>query len=200
MADGEDEGVFDTDAEGEGEAEGVLDTDAEGDGDADGEAEVEAEGDVDGLPEAEAEAMTVPRFPSRASQRYEPPGPDPEIVTEISERKSLASANVAFVSSATLYPAGAVTTMSPPPSVFILRTKRMPGFVGFASVRVSPDAPEVISQICRSLFGRMIPALPGSVMIFGPRYRKCRSWWGEFDISVPFVIEEPGATAAPEEL
>ena len=69
VADGDEDGVFDTVAEGEGEDEGVFDTDAEGEGDAEGETEVEAEGDVDGLPDADAEAMTVPRFPSRASQR-----------------------------------------------------------------------------------------------------------------------------------
>jgi hypothetical protein len=69
VAEGDEDGVPDTEVEGDGEAEGVFDTDAEGDGDVDGEAEADAEGDVDGLLDAEAEAMTVPRFPSRASQR-----------------------------------------------------------------------------------------------------------------------------------
>jgi hypothetical protein len=69
VAEGDEEGVPDTEAEGDGEAEGVFDTEAEGDGDVEGEAEADAEGDVDGLLDAEAEAMTVPRFPSSASQR-----------------------------------------------------------------------------------------------------------------------------------
>ena len=143
MAEGDEDGVPDTDAEGDGEAEGVFDTDAEGDGDDEGEFDADAEGDVDGLLEAEAEAMTVPRFPSRASQRKTPA----LTVTEIRDRKSLASANVACVSPATLKPPVAVTTMSPPPSVFMRRTSRIPGLVGRGSVRVSPEAPETISQI-----------------------------------------------------
>lgn len=91
------------------------------------------------------------------------------IDTEIRLRKSDASANVAVVSSATFRPAEAVTTTSPPPSVFNRITSRMPGFVGLASVRVSPEAPDTISQICRSAVARMIPALPGSLRTFGPR-------------------------------
>ena len=165
VAEGDEDGDADTDVEGDGEADGDVETDVDGDGEADGEADLEAEGDAEGEVEGEVEAISVPRFPSRASQRYNPA----EIVTEINDRKSLASANVACVSRATLYPAGAVTTMSPPPSVFIRRTKRMPGFVGVARVRVWPDAPEVISQICRSAVARMMPASPGSVNNFGPR-------------------------------
>ena len=161
---GDEDGVLDTEAEGEGDEDGVLDTEAEGEGDADGEVEVDAEGLVDGLVDGEVEAMAVPRFPSRASQRKTPA----ETVTEMRLRKSLASAKVAAVSPATLNPPVAVTTMSPPPSVFMRRTKRIPGLVGLGSVRVSPEAPETSSQICRSMFGRMIPELPGSLVIFGP--------------------------------
>ena len=153
----------------------MFDTEADGDGDEDGEVDVDAEGLVDGLLDAEAEAMTVPMLLFSTSQRYVPEGPEPETVTEISGRKSLASANTACVSPATLYPPVAVTTMSPPPSVFIRIVKRMPGFVGRASVRVSPEAPEVSSQICRSFVTRIVPPLPGSDMIFGPRYRKWSS-------------------------
>lgn len=91
VADGELDGVFETDADGDGDADGVFDTDAEGDGEADGEPEAEAEGDPEGDPDGEDDAITVPRFPSSASQRNEPA----EIVTEMSERKSLASANTA---------------------------------------------------------------------------------------------------------
>jgi hypothetical protein len=60
---------LDTDAEGDGDDEGVFDTDAEGEGEVEGVFEADAEGDVDGLVDGEVEAMTVPRFPSRASQR-----------------------------------------------------------------------------------------------------------------------------------
>lgn len=95
VAEGDEDGVFDTDAEGDGEEDGVLDTDAEGDGEVEGDVEADAEGLEDGLLDAEADAMTVPRFPSRASQRCVPEGPDPETVTEIRLRKSLASAKVA---------------------------------------------------------------------------------------------------------
>ena len=164
MADGEDDGVLDTDAEGEGELEGVFDTDADGDGEVDGDVDAEADGEVEGELDAEAEAITVPRFPSIASHLYRPA----LTVTEISDRKSLASAKVACVSPATLKPPVAVTTMSPPPSVFMRRTSRMPGFVGLGSVRVSAEPPLVISQICRSMRGRMIPPVPGSLRIFGP--------------------------------
>jgi hypothetical protein len=169
VGDGLADGEPDADAEGDVEAEGVFDTDADGDVEADGVFEADAEGDVDGLLDAEAEAMTVPRFPSRASQRNTPA----LTVTEMRLRKSLASAKVACVSPATLKPPVAVTTMSPPPSVLIRRTSRIPGLVGLGSVRVSPEAPLTISQIWRSIFGRMIPALPGSLRIFGPLYR---SW------------------------
>ena len=143
VAEGDEDGVPDTDVEGDGDDEGVFDTDAEGDGEDEGVFDADAEGDVDGLLDAEAEAMTVPRFPSRASQRYTPA----LTVTEIRDRKSLASAKVACVSPATLKPPVAVTTMSPPPSVFMRRTRRIPGLVGLGSVRVSPEPPEVISQI-----------------------------------------------------
>lgn len=85
---------------------------------------------------------------------------------------SPASANVALVSRAAFRPFSAVTTMSPP-SVSIRKTKRIPGFVGLASVLVSLAPTEVISQIWRSLFGRMIFPLPGSAMAFAARYR---SW------------------------
>ena len=147
------------DAEADGELEGVADTDA------DGVLEAEADGELDGVLEAEAEEITVPTLPSSTSQRCEPA----EIVTEISDRKSLASANVACVSSATFRPADAVRTSVPPPSVLRRMTRRIPGFVGVASERVSLPEPSVISQICRSAEARMIPASPGSVMIFGPR-------------------------------
>lgn len=143
VADGELDGEAETEADGDGDAEGDADTDAEGDGDVEGEVEADAEGDVDGLLDAEADEMTVPRFPSRASQRWTPA----LTVTEIRDRKSLASAKVACVSPATLKPPVAVTTMSPPPSVFMRRTRRIPGLVGLGSVRVSPEAPETISQI-----------------------------------------------------
>ena len=69
VAEGDEDGVLETDADGDGEDEGVFDTDADGDGEAEGEAEADAEGDEEGLLDAEAEEMTVPRFPSRASQR-----------------------------------------------------------------------------------------------------------------------------------
>lgn len=71
--------------------DGDAETDADGEGEVDGEVEADADGLEDGLLDAEAEAMTVPRFPSSASQRYSPA----LTVTEISDRKSLASANVA---------------------------------------------------------------------------------------------------------
>lgn len=164
MADGELDGELDTDEDGDGEVDGEFDAEADGDGEVDGEVDAEAEGDVDGELEAEADAMTVPMLPSRASQRNRPA----LTVTEMSDRKSLASAKVACVSPATLKPPVAVTTMSPPPSVFIRRTNRIPGLVGLGSVRVSPEAPLVISQIWRSMFGRMIPPVPGSLRIFGP--------------------------------
>ena len=165
VGDGLADGEPDTDAEGEGEVEGVFDTDAEGDGEVDGELDDDAEGEVDGVFDAEAEAMTVPRFPPPASQRKTPA----LTVTEMRGRKSLASAKFATVSPPTLNPPVAVTAMSPPPSVFMRRTKRIPGLVGLGSVRVSAEAPETSSQICRSAVGRMIPALPGSLRIFGPR-------------------------------
>lgn len=69
VADGLLEGDALTEADGDGEVEGELDTDADGDGDVDGEVEADADGEVDGLLDAEAEEMTVPRLPSRASQR-----------------------------------------------------------------------------------------------------------------------------------
>lgn len=141
--------------------------DGDVDGDDDGDEEADADGEDDGDVDGEVDEITVPTFPSSTSQRYEPA----EIVTEISDRKSLASANVAVVSSATLRPAEAVTTTSPPPSVFNRTTKRMPAFVGVASVRVSFDAPDTISQICKSAVARMMPASPGSRNSLGPRYR-----------------------------
>jgi len=151
------EGELETDAD--GELDGELDTEL------DGELDVEADGDVDGELDGDVDETTVPTLPSKTSQRCDPA----EIVTEISDRKSLASANVACVSRATFRPAGAVTTTSPPPSVFNRSVKRIPGFVGVARVLVSPEAPDTISQICKSALARMIPALPGSVRIFGPR-------------------------------
>ena len=164
VADGELDGEPEAEAEGDGDADGEPEAEAEGEVEAEGELDAEAEGDVDGELDAEAEAITVPRFPSSASQRYTPPLPPVGgvTVTDTSERKSLASAKMACVSPATLKPPVAVTVMSPPPSTLIRRTKRIPAFVGLGSVRVSPEAPEVISQINRSALGRMIPALPGS--------------------------------------
>jgi hypothetical protein len=152
-------------------AEGELE--AEADGELEGVFEVEAEGDVDGVfdteedgvADTEDDEITVPTLPSSTSQRKTPA----ETVTEMNDRKSLASANVACVSKATFMPPVTVTTASPPPSVFKRSVKRTPGFVGLASVRVSPEAPVTISQICRSAPTRMIFPLPGSVMIFGPR-------------------------------
>ncbi len=175
VADGEVEGEPDADAEGDGELDGDGEADGEELAEADGVLDAEAEGVPDGLLDVEADAITVPMLLFSTSQRYEPDGPDPEIVTEISGRKSLASANTAFVSRATLKPAAAVTTMSPPPSVFIRIAARMPALEGAASVRVSPEAPETSSQICRSLVKRIVPPLPGSVTLLGPRYRKCSS-------------------------
>lgn len=113
------------------------------------------------------EATAAPIWPSRTCQRYVVAVSD----TEIKDRRSPALANVALVSNAVFRPFAAVTTMSPP-SVSIRSTKRMPGFVGFARMRVSV-AVEVISQIWRSLFGRMVFPSPGSTITFGPRYR---SW------------------------
>lgn len=163
------DGEPEAEADGDGELDGVFDTDAEGDGLVEGEPEADADGELDGLLEADADAITVPMLLFSTSQRYEPEGPDPEIVTEISGRKSLTSANTACVSRATLNPSAHVTTMSPPPSVFMRSVRRMPGFLGTFRVRVSPDAPDVSSQICRSLVATMVPPLPGSLRIFGPR-------------------------------
>ena len=69
VAEGDEDGELEADAEGEGELDGVFDTDAEGDGDEDGDVDLELEGEVDGLLDAEADEMIVPRFPSRSSQR-----------------------------------------------------------------------------------------------------------------------------------
>lgn len=69
VAEGDEDGELETDAEGEGELEGDADTEADGEGDAEGEADAEVEGLEDGLLDADAEAMTVPRFPSAASHR-----------------------------------------------------------------------------------------------------------------------------------
>lgn len=91
----------------------------------------------------ELDATETPTCPPRTCQRYV----EAVSETEISDSMSPASANVADVSRAAFQPAAAVTAMSPPPSVSIRRTKRMPGFVGGAKMRVSPDAPDVISQI-----------------------------------------------------
>jgi hypothetical protein len=169
VADGLLEGEPDADAEGEAVAEGELEVEADGDGELEGEVEADADGVLEGELDAEADAITVPMLLFSTSQRYEPEGPDPDTVTEISGRKSLTSANTACVSRATLKPSAHVTTISPPPSVFIRMVARMPGFLGVFSVRVSPEPPDVSSQICKSLVNTMTPPLPGSFTIFGPR-------------------------------
>ena len=130
VAEGELEG------EADGELEGVADTDA------DGVLEAEADGELDGVLDGEAEEITVPVF-VRLSQRYDVFATR---VTLTSSMKSPASASVASVSSDTFRPFAAVTTTSPPPSVSSRRWKRIPGFVGLASVLVSPEAPETIWQ------------------------------------------------------
>lgn len=101
---------------------------------------------------------------TRTSQRYVVAVSD----TEISDTLSPASANTTVVVRATLSPFAAVTVIVPPPSVFIRRINRIPGLVGLASTRVSPEAPLVNSQTCRSAFGTMVPPLPGSAMTLGP--------------------------------
>lgn len=108
-------------------------------------------------------------LPSRISQRYVVLA---TVVTETRDRMSSTSLNVAAVFSATLSPLAADTTRAPPPSVFSRNTKRIPGFVGLARVRVSPLAPTTISQICRSAATWMVPPLPGSAIIFGPMYKR----------------------------
>jgi hypothetical protein len=142
----------------------VYVADGELEGVADGDVDAVADGELDGVDDGDADEITVPTLPESTSHL--------KVVavseTLISDRKSEASANVAVVSSATFSPAAAVSTASPPPSVFKRMTSRMPGFVGLASVRVSPEAPVTISQICKSAVARMIPALPGSFRIFGP--------------------------------
>ena len=88
--------------------------------------------------------------------------------TEINDSMSPASANTAVVPKSAFRPFAAVTVALPPPSVRSRTMKRMPALVGFASVRVSPDAPVVISQIFKSALARIVPASPGSAMSFGP--------------------------------
>ena len=169
VADGDEDGVPDTELDGEldvvpdTELDGVLDTEL--DGVLDGVAETE----LDGVLDTDAEDTIVPTLPSKISQRYVLS----VIETLISDRKSLASANVASVSKDEFNPAAAVTTTAPPPSVLRRNTKRIPGFVGVASVRVSAVAPDTISQICRSCDTRIVPASPGSVSNLPPRY----NWW-----------------------
>lgn len=106
---------------------------------------------------------------SSTSQRYVVAVND----TEIIDITSPASANVALTSGTELNPFEALTTTSPPPSVFKRRINRIPGLVGLAITRVSFDAPEVISQICKSALARIVPPSPGSAMSLGPRYRSC---------------------------
>jgi hypothetical protein len=86
---------------------------------------------------------------SSTSQRYVVAVSETEIIDNISPT----SANVALTSGIELRPFAAVTTASPPPSVFMRRTNRIPGLVGLAKTRVSPDAPVVISQTKRSALG-----------------------------------------------
>ena len=93
--------------------------------------------------------------------------------TEIIDSMSPASPNVALTSGTELSPFSAVTTASPPPSVFIRRTNRIPGLVGLARTRVSFEAPVVSSQTCKSALGVMTLPSPGSARSFGPLYR---SW------------------------
>lgn len=88
--------------------------------------------------------------------------------TEIIDSMSPASANVALTSGTELSPFSAVTTASPPPSVFIRRTNRIPGLVGLARTRVSFEAPVVSSQTCKSALGVMTLPSPGSARSFGP--------------------------------
>lgn len=113
--------------------------------------------------------IDVPELPSIISQRYVV---DATVVTDTRDRKSPASANTAVVSAAAFSPFSAVTVIAPPPSVSIRKTNRMPGLVGFASVRVSASAPDTISQIWRSAVGRIVPEAPGSASIFEPRYKR----------------------------
>ncbi len=114
------------------------------------------------VPVAEARATPVC---TRTSQRYVVAVSD----TDISDKLSPASANTALVSKAAFNPFATLTVATPPPSVSIRRVKRIPGFVGLARIRVSADAPVVISQTCKSALGRMVPPLPGSTNCFGPR-------------------------------
>lgn len=114
------------------------------------------------VPVAEARATPVC---TRTSQRYVVAVSD----TDISDRLSPASANTALVSKAAFNPFATLTVATPPPSVSSRRMNRIPGFVGLARIRVSEDAPVVISQTCRSALGRMVPPLPGSTSFFGPR-------------------------------
>lgn len=112
------------------------------------------------------DAIAAPSCPSQVCQRYVVA----VLETEINDNISPASANVALVSNAVFKPFSAVTTISPP-SVSIRNTNRMPGLVGLASVRVSFAPTDTISQISRSLFGRMVPPLPGSAKTLAARYR-----------------------------
>lgn len=113
----------------------------------------------------ELDATETPTCPPRTCQRNVVAVSE----TEIRDSRSPASANVADVSRALLSPSAAPTTMSPP-SEYIRSTKRMPAFVGGASVRVSVVV-DVISQIWRSLVTVIVPPFPGSAINFGPRYR-----------------------------
>ena len=76
----------------------MFDTEADGEVEADGEPEADADGLLDGVLDADADAITTPMLLFSTSQRNTPA----ETVTEISGRKSLASANTACVSPATL--------------------------------------------------------------------------------------------------
>ena len=104
-------------------------------------------------------------FCTRTSQRYVVAVSDTEIIDSMSP----ASANVALTSGTELSPFSAVISATPPPSVRRRRTKRIPGLVGLARVRVSLEAPVVISQTCKSALGRIMPPSPGSAIILGPR-------------------------------
>ena len=122
--------------------------------------DVDVELDV-AVPVAVATAAPVR---TRTSQRYVVAVSD----TEISDRLSPTSAKTLYPASATSNPFAAVTVIAPPPSVFIRKTNRIPGFVGLARTRVSPEAPLVISHIWRSALARIVPPSPGSAMSFGP--------------------------------
>ena len=126
---------------------------------------------------------------TNTSQRYVVAVNDTEIIDSISP----ASANVEVTSGTELNPFEAVTTTAPPPSVFIRTMNRIPGFVGLAITRVSPDAPLVISHIWRSAFARIVPPLPGSTIIFGPIYRSWAIRCGEILIGT-FLAERGNGT------